>query len=106
MKIFASTLGIALVLALGACSSDNNTAAPGAVSGKCCSSTGAGGSSSGAGMKACCKENKAATCDSSAKAAAASPGAVSGKKDCGPCPAAKSCPSTCPMSKGSDKSNG
>jgi len=99
MKIFASSLGLALVLALGACSTDNNTAAPGAVSGKSCSTT-------CAEKKACCKENKAATCESGAKADAASPGAVSGKKDCGPCPAAKSCPSTCPMSKGSDKSNG
>jgi hypothetical protein len=99
MKTFASTLGIALVLALGACASDNHTAAPGAVSGKCCSTT-------GGATKTCCKENKAATGDSGAKAAAASPGAVSGKKDCGPCPASKSCPSTCPMSQGSDKSNG
>ncbi|MBM4101936.1 MAG: hypothetical protein FJ256_06700 [Phycisphaerae bacterium] len=98
MKIFASTLGIALVLALGACTGDQNTTAPGAVSGKCCST-------SSAEKKACCKENKAATCDT-AKTDTASPGAVSGKKDCGPCPAAKSCPSTCPMSKGSDKSNG
>ncbi|NBX36884.1 MAG: hypothetical protein EBR10_06635 [Planctomycetes bacterium] len=95
MKIFASTLGLALVLALGACSSDQNTTAPGAVSGKSCSS-------SCAEKKACCKENKAATCDS-AKTDAASPGAVSGKKDCS---GAKACPATCPMSKGTDKSNG
>jgi hypothetical protein len=95
MKIFASTLGIALVLTLGACTGDQNTTAPGAVSGKSCST-------SCAEKKACCKENKAATCDT-AKTDAASPGAVSGKKDCS---GAKSCPATCPMSKGSDKSNG
>jgi len=95
MKIFASTLGIALVLTLGACSGENNTAAPGAVSGKSCST-------SCATAKACCKENKAATCDT-AKTDTASPGAVSGKKDCS---GAKSCPATCPMSKNSDKSNG
>lgn len=95
MKIFASTLGVALVLALGACTGDQNTTAPGAVSGKSCST-------SCAEKKACCKENKAATCDT-AKTDAASPGAVSGKKDCS---GAKVCPATCPMSKGSDKSNG
>ncbi|MSR43910.1 MAG: hypothetical protein EXS15_00920 [Phycisphaerales bacterium] len=96
MKRFTLIAGSALLLALSACNTNKDTAAPGAVSGSSCCAT---------KTAACCKESKAATCDAKAAVVApASPGAVSGTKtDCGTKSGCSKSATGCPMS---GKTNG
>ena len=100
MKKIATLAALTAFAFLGACTSSQNTTAPGAVGEKksgCCASKAEGSAAKSA--PGAVGETKSGCCASKAESSAAksAPGAVSGKSDCS---TKSGCASKCPATKG------